>query len=166
MVGVAEPVPWQDTTVMLPFTLSVLSGAVLTGVVLGLALCSTTERRVALARRLLALVILSGLALLGWSAAALAFLMPFIDAGTSLTGMATSTRTAVVAIGSSISLLLAAGGVGLVAMSGRIADRLSDRVFGMDSRSCRACGHPLESTVCSECGEPALGRDLAAPRHP
>ncbi|MFK7962075.1 MAG: hypothetical protein AB8G96_16295 [Phycisphaerales bacterium] len=164
VVVTIEPVPWRDTITMLPLTLSVLSIAVLLGLVLGLIACSSIERRLKLARRLHELVILTGLGLLGWSATTLVFLLPFIDANTGLTGLAQSTETTVVVAASSITVLLALVGVGLIILSARVADVLSDRVFGRSSRICWTCGYPLGLEACPECGSIARGRSFTKPR--
>ena len=131
-VGALEPVPWQDATDALPITLALVTFAALAAPAIGVPLLSSTRRRMAFARRLQPLIILTGLSLLGWATTALAFLLPFVDSSTTLTGLTRPTWTAIVAAGVTVAGIGALSGVGLVVGSARLAESLSDRLFGLN----------------------------------
>jgi hypothetical protein len=146
------PVPWRDAASAVPFAFGLFAFAVIAGLVLGGSLLASAGRRLAFARRLQPLLILSGLSLLGWAATALVILAPFIDSSTSVTGLPRPEWMTIIAAGLAVAGILAMSGVGLIVGSARLADVVSDRLFGLNSGCCWECGHPVGSDVCPECG--------------
>lgn len=154
-VGALEPVPWQDATDALPVTLALVTFAALAAPAIGVPLLSSTRRRMGFARRLQPLIILTGLSLLGWATTALAFLLPFVDSSTTLTGLTRPAWTAIVAAGVTVAGIGALSGVGLLVGSARLAESISDRLFGLNGTFCWTCGYPVGSDRCPECAAPS-----------